>query len=117
MKVYSKTFQGGGKETLKLLVREKLFLSVQQSCQNNKESGWGPIAIRKPKTRELRSNGVCPGEDANLHQPSICVHTSTEIGLGAIAREKRRYSIILDYRRATTLENRLAKNLPKRRKW
>lgn len=89
MKVYSKKFQGGGKETLKLLVKEKLFL-VQKSCQNNKESGWGPMAIRKPKTRELRSNDVCPGEDANLHQPSICVHTSTEIGLGAIAREKRR---------------------------
>lgn len=78
------------------------------------------MAIRKPKTRELRSNGVCPGEDANLHQPSICVHTSTEIRLGAIARqkkEKRRYSIILGYRRATTLENQLVKNLPKRRKW
>lgn len=106
-----------GREGNKLLVREKIFLNARRSCQNNKESGWGPKATRKPKTREVKSNGVCPGEYASLHQPSICIHTSTEIRFGTIARDKEKlgkYSIILDYRRATTPVNQLVKNLPKR---
>lgn len=89
-KCIQKNFKEEGRKHLNCWLEISLFLSVQKSCQNSKESGWRPMAIRKPKTRELRSNGVCPGEDANLHQPSICVHTSTEIRLGSIAIEKKK---------------------------